>query len=68
MSPVLPGHKPELDVTPELKADWLQHHQEMIGVLLRWSVEIRRIDILLETSAFSVWGVWSVWAENLTAD
>ena len=31
------GYKPELDATPELKADGMQYYQELVGVL-RWAV------------------------------
>ena len=46
------GYRPELDVTPELKADGLQRYQELIGIL-RWEVELGRVDILMETSMMS---------------
>ena len=51
--PLTSGYKPELDASAELKADGLQTYQELIGVL-RWAVEIGRIDIFLETSLMSV--------------
>ena len=51
-APLTSGYKPELDVSQELKADGLQQYQELVGVL-RWSVEIGRVDILLETSMMS---------------
>ena len=41
-----------MDDTPELKADGVQYYQELIGVL-RWAVELGRVDILLETSLMS---------------
>ncbi len=41
-----------LETTAELKADGVQHYQELIGVL-RWAVEIGRVDISLETSLLS---------------
>ena len=41
-----------MDVTPELKADGLQYYQELIRVL-RWAVEIGRVDILLEVYMMS---------------
>ena len=46
------GYHPELDVTPELKADGLQQYQELIRIL-RWAVELGRVDILMETSMMS---------------
>ena len=51
-TPLANGYRPEVDTTPELKADGLQYYQELIGVL-RWAVEIGRLDILLEVSLMS---------------
>ena len=50
--PLAYGYRPELDVTPELKADGLQRYQELIGIL-RWAVELGRVNILMETSMMS---------------
>jgi len=41
--------KPELDVTPELNAEDTSFYQQQIGVL-RWMVELGRIDICTEVS------------------
>ena len=46
------SYRPELDTTPELKADGLQYYQELVG-FLRWAVEIRKVDILSEVSMMS---------------
>jgi len=47
---VLPsGYKPELDVTPYCDAEDMNYYQQQIGVL-RWSVELGRIDICAEVS------------------
>ena len=46
------GYEPKLDVTAELKVGGDQFYQEMIGSL-RWTVEIGRVDILLEVSNIS---------------
>ena len=51
-TPLQNGYQPELDVTPELKADGIQYYQELVGVL-RWAVEIGRVDILLEVAIMS---------------
>jgi len=51
-TPLKHGYKPELDTSPELKADGLQYYQELIGVL-RWAVELGRVDLLLETAIMS---------------
>ena len=48
-TPLAYGYRPELDVTPELKADGLQQYQELIGILW-WAVELGQVDILMETS------------------
>ena len=52
LTPLSNGYRPELDVSPELKADGVQYYQELVGVL-RWAVEIGRVDILLEVSMMS---------------
>ena len=52
ITPLSNGYRPELDVTAELKADGVQYYQELVGVL-RWAVEIGRVDILLEVSMMS---------------
>ena len=46
------AYRPEMDCTCELKTDGLQWYQELIGSL-RWSVELGRVDILLETDILS---------------
>ena len=51
-TPLKIGYRPELDVPQELKADGVQYYMEIIGVL-RWAVEIRRADIIYETSIMS---------------
>ena len=50
--PLKSGYRPELDTTPELKAGGVQQYQALIGVL-RWAIEIGRIDILLKVSLMS---------------
>ena len=47
-----PHDRPEMDDSCGLKADGLQYYQELVGVL-RWMVELGRVDILLETSLMS---------------
>jgi hypothetical protein len=42
---VLPHrYRPELDVSPELDDEQANYYQELVGVL-RWAVELGRIDI-----------------------
>ena len=52
LTPLSNGYRPEMDTSPELKADGVQYYQELVGVL-RWAVEIGRVDILLEVSLMS---------------
>ena len=52
VTPLSNGYRSEIDVTPELKADGVQYYQELVG-MLRWAVEIGRVDILLEVSLMS---------------
>ena len=51
-TPMSTGYHPSEDVSRELNAEGLHMYQEMIGVL-RWAIEIGRIDILLEVSLLS---------------
>ena len=51
-TPLSHGHKPELDTSPELKADGMTEYQELLGVL-RWAVQLGRVDINLEVSLMS---------------
>ena len=46
------GYKPEIDVTDELDQTLASRFMQLIGIL-RWAVEIGRIDIYLETSLLS---------------
>ena len=46
------GYHPSDDITPELSQDGLRYYQELIGIL-RWAIEIGRLDILLEVSLLS---------------
>ena len=45
-------YRPELDESPELKSDGVQHYQELIGVL-RWAVELVSVDIFYEITTMS---------------
>jgi len=51
-TPVQTSYRPELDVTPELKPQEAAYYQSLIGIL-RWIVELGRVDICLETSMMS---------------
>jgi hypothetical protein len=54
LTPFSCTYEPWLEASAELKADGLQYYQELIGVL-RWAVEIGRLDILLEVSLLSTY-------------
>ena len=47
-------YRPELETSAELKCDGIQMYQELIGVL-RWAVELGRVDILLEASLMATY-------------
>ena len=51
-SPVYGRYRPELDVTVELDADMMSRFLQLIGIL-RWAVELGRIDIFHEVSILS---------------
>ena len=51
-SPWSTGYRPETDVTPELSPCDAAYFQSLIGVL-RWIVELNRVDICMETSALA---------------
>jgi hypothetical protein len=51
-TPLSAGARQEMDVSPELSAEGIQHYQECIGVL-RWATEVGRVDILHEVSTLS---------------
>ena len=45
-------YHPSEDVTKKLNVEGVKFYQDMIGIL-RWAVEIGRVDILLEVSILS---------------
>ena len=51
-TPMITVCYPSKDVTREMDAEGLHTYQELIGIL-RWAIEIGRIDILLEVSLLS---------------
>ena len=53
-TPMTVGYRPERDVSAELTSEGIQRYQELIGVL-RWAVELGRVDILLETAMLSTY-------------
>ena len=50
--PLPTTYKPELDTTRELNPDKVQRYQQIIGIL-RWAIELGRVDILHEVSIMS---------------
>ena len=52
ITPMSGDYHPSEDTSPELSARGLKYYQELIGVL-RWAVEIGRLDILLEVAFLS---------------
>ena len=46
-TPMQTSYHPELDVSPELESDDASYYQSLIGIL-RWIVELGRVDICLE--------------------
>ena len=51
-TPISTIYRPELDTTPELNAQDASYYQSLIGIL-RWMVELGRIDTCLEVSMMS---------------
>ena len=51
-TPLVSTYKPELDVTPALNAQEAAYYQSLIGIL-RWIVELGRVDLCLEVSMMS---------------
>jgi hypothetical protein len=50
--PLQPNYRPELDVSPELNPNDASNYQSLIGIL-RWIVELGRVDICCEMSMLS---------------
>jgi hypothetical protein len=51
-TPMSIGYRPEIDCTPTLDATHISYYQQQIGVL-RWAIELGRIDILTEVTMLS---------------
>ena len=54
MDSIATHYQPELEASAELLSDGIQTYQELIGVL-RWAVELGRVDILLEASLMATY-------------
>ena len=52
LTPFTHDYRPEIDSSPELNASDANWYQELIGIL-RWAVELGRIDICFEVTALS---------------
>jgi hypothetical protein len=50
--PMPKSYRPEMDTTPELNPEMHSRFQQLIGIL-RWAVELGRVDILLEVALLS---------------
>jgi hypothetical protein len=53
-TPFVTNYRAELDTSPELRLEGHRYFQELIG-MLRWAVELGRLDILLEVSLLSAY-------------
>ena len=53
-TPMSMDYSPETDDTPELESDQVTTYQECIGIL-RWAIEIGRVDIMTEVSMLSAY-------------
>ena len=51
-TPFMTGYHPKEDTTKELDTEGMRYYQELIGVL-RWAIELGRVDMLLEVSLLS---------------
>jgi hypothetical protein len=51
-TPISSGYRPELDITPLLNPTKANYYQNLIGIL-RWAVELGRIDIYIHISMLS---------------
>ena len=51
-APFTSNYQPELDISPELKPQDASYYQSLIGIL-RWMVELGRVDICIEVSLMS---------------
>ena len=45
-NPLLTNYRPEVDITAELDADLIPRYLQLIG-MLRWAIELGRLDIML---------------------
>ena len=52
VTPMSQGYYPEMEFPPELDQDLITNFQELFGIL-KWAVEIGRVDILTEISILS---------------
>ena len=51
-SPIVRNYRPEIDISPELETREAAYYQSLIGIL-RWIVELGRVDITTEVSILS---------------
>ena len=51
-TPLMSGYWTETETPPKLKTEGVTHYQDMVGVI-RWSVDLGRVYIILETALMS---------------
>ena len=52
LRPYPASYRPEIDITPVLDEEQTNRFQQLIGIL-RWSIELGRVDVLTEVSCLS---------------
>jgi hypothetical protein len=52
VTPMTPGYRPELDVSPLLEPDQASYYMSLIGIL-HWAVELGRINIYIDVTLLS---------------
>jgi hypothetical protein len=52
VTPMTPGYRPELDISPLLETDQASYYMSLIGIL-GWAVELGRIDIDIDVALLS---------------
>jgi hypothetical protein len=67
-TPMQSGYRPELDISPILGPEQANYYQSLIGVL-RWAVELGRIDIYINVALLSSYLAqprWDTWNKSST--
>ena len=53
-TPIMSGYWPEISILTKIKSEGVTQYQEMVRTI-RWSVDLGRVDILLETALMSTY-------------